>query len=57
LGEPEDIGGCGLVVDIKAEGIDEEVPKRLTRYVTRMQVEDIPQKPALLLLCPYNHAL
>jgi hypothetical protein len=27
LGEPEDIGGFGLAVDIKAEGIDDEVLK------------------------------
>lgn len=25
LGEPKDIGGFGLAVDIKAEGVDEEV--------------------------------
>jgi organic hydroperoxide reductase OsmC/OhrA len=56
LGEPKDLGGFGLAVDIKVEGVDEEVLQaanevRVHSCSTRLHANRYIQ------FCPYSRAL
>jgi organic hydroperoxide reductase OsmC/OhrA len=62
LGEPEDLGGFGLGVDIQVEGVDEEVLQAAheVRFTNSRDCESVTLRWLFLFFdqaCPYSRAL
>jgi organic hydroperoxide reductase OsmC/OhrA len=57
LGEPQDIDGFGLAVDIKAEGVDEQVLQAAHEVCDGLLRLEDKSKSVLSQFCPYSRAL
>ena len=61
LGEPKDIGGFGIAVDIKAEGVEDEALIQAAHEVRSLFSDSSSRSSgaysSLLQNCPYSRAL